>query len=167
MPEAATVTKLKTKTVPRAQAPAPIVRSAAWRRRIARQGAASYAVGSVALVLTGLSLSHLAAGVQVLTHSDEWHAWAMALGIDLGFVGLELAQLCVTTAELRRTVERFAAPAVQGTLVVSALMNAYAFAIGATTWPFVVAACVLGVAIPAMIYVLIRVSVAMWIDCQK
>lgn len=165
MPEA-TVTKLRTKTSPISTV-APIPRSAAWKRKIARQGFASYAVGTVALVLTGLSLSHLAAGVQTLTHGSEWHAWAMALGIDLGFIGLELAQLCVTTADLRRTVERFACPAVQGTLVMSALMNAYAFAIHAPNAWFAGAACVLGVSIPALIYVLTRVSVAMWIDCQK
>lgn len=164
MPEA-TITKLRTKTAP--AAPVPVTRSAAWRRKIARQAFASYAVASVALVLTGLSLSHLAAGVQMLTQGAAWHAWAMALGIDLGFIGLELAQLCVTTADLRRTVERFAHPAVQGTLVMSAIMNAYAFAIHAPSWPFVIAACTLGVSIPALIYVLTRVSVAMWIDCQK
>ncbi|WP_027521721.1 hypothetical protein [Bradyrhizobium sp. Ec3.3] len=147
--------------------PAPVARSAGWRRKIARQRFAAYAVAGVALVLTGLSLSHLAAGVQMLSQGTTWHAWAMAVGIDLGFIGLELAQLCVTTAELRRHVSRFADPAVKGTLIVSAAMNAYAFAIHAPSWPFIAAACLLGVSIPALIYVLTRVSVAMWIDCQK
>lgn len=146
---------------------APIVRSAAWRRKMARQRLASYGIGAVALVLTVLSLSHLAAGVQVLAHSSTWHAWAMAIGIDMGFIGLELGQLCITTETLKAKVSRFADPAIKGTLIVSALMNAYAFASAASGWAFLTAACALGVSIPALIYVLIRVSVAMWLDTQK
>ena len=132
-----------------------------------RQRAASYAIGAVGLTLTALSLSHLAAGVQVLTHSDTWHAWAMATGIDLGFVGLEVGQLCVTTDKLRATVARFAKPAIIGTLIASAGMNAYAFASECASWPFMAAAVALGVSIPAMVYVLTRVSMAMWLDGQR
>lgn len=147
--------------------PSPVVRSHGFRRRMARQRTASYGIGAVALVLTGLSLSHLAGGVQLLTQSSAAMAWAMAIGIDLGFVSLELGQLSISTEALRKQVARFAGPAVKGTLIVSALMNAYAFAAPATCIPFQVAASLLGVAIPALIYVLTRVSVSMWIDCQK
>lgn len=143
------------------------LRSSGFRRRLARQRIASYGIGSVALVLTGLSLSHLAGGVQLLTQGDVWHSWAMAIGIDLGFIALELGQLSVTTDTMRKTVSRFAGPAVKGTLLVSAVMNAYAFAAPATCWPFAVAAAMLGVSIPALIYVLTRVSVALWIDCNR
>ena len=132
-----------------------------------RQRIASYAIGAVGLTLTGLSLSHLASGVQVLTHADTWHSWAMATGIDLGFVGLEVGQLCTTSDKLRHTVERFARPAIIGTLIASALMNAYAFASEATSWPYAAAAVALGVSIPALVYVLTRVSMAMWIDGHK
>lgn len=146
---------------------APPVRSASYRRKMNRQRAAAYAIAFVALVLTALSLSHLAHGVQVLTKGAAWHAWAMAVGIDIGFIGLELAQLCVSAEALRVKVARFATPAIIGTLIVSALMNAYAFGSQAENIYFVVASCALGISIPALIYILIRVSVAMWIDCQK
>lgn len=163
-----TVTPLRRKQSAPVPAPAaPRPQSAAHRRKMQRQAFAAYGIAGVALVLTVLSLSHLAAGVHNLTQGDVWHAWAMAVGIDLGFIGLELGQLCVTTETLRKQVERFAIPAVIGTLVTSAVMNAYAFCIAAPNMYVMVAACALGVAIPAMIYVLTRVSVALWLDTQR
>ncbi|MCL7441040.1 hypothetical protein MWF94_25975 [Escherichia coli] len=90
----ATVTALpKPARRPKADKPAPStppVRSAAWKRKLTRQRYTSYGTAGVALVLMGLSLSHLAAGIGALTHSDPAHAWAMAVGIDLGFIALEL-----------------------------------------------------------------------------
>jgi hypothetical protein len=159
----ATITKLRTSTV----APTTKIKSASWRRKMSRQRYCSYGIGAISLVLTGLSLSHLASGVQLLTQSDIAHAWAMAIGIDLGFIGLELSQLCAVTPALRASVARFSCPAVKCTLAASALMNAYAFASGSPSIPFAVAASILGISIPALIYVLTRVSVAMWIDGEK
>jgi len=46
----------------------------------------------------------------------------MAVGIDLGFVALELSQLAVTD-KLRRQISRFARPAILGTLAGSAGMT--------------------------------------------
>jgi len=143
------------------------LRSVSLRRRMTRQRYAAYGVGCIALVLTGLSLSHLASGVQLLTQSHAPAAWAMAIGFDLSFVGLELSQLCAATAQGRRDVTRFAGPAVKATMAVSAMMNAYAFASSSPNIPSAAAAVALGVSIPALIYVLTRVSVAMWIDGEK
>ena len=143
------------------------LRSMSLRRRMTRQRYAAYGVGCIALVLTGLSLSHLASGVQLLTQSGAPAAWAMAVGFDLSFVGLELSQLCAATAQGRREVTRFAGPAVKATMAVSAMMNAYAFASSSPDIPSAAAAVALGVSIPALIYVLTRVSVAMWIDGEK
>lgn len=148
-----------------AAAPAP--RSKSWLRKMARQRNAAYGIGVVAVVLMGLSLTHLASGVHALTHGDDWHAWAMAVGIDAGFIGLELGQLCVTTETMRRAVAKWAEPTIIGTLIVSAIMNAYAFASTTDNIYIACAACVLGVSIPMLIYVLTRVSVALWLDTQK
>jgi hypothetical protein len=52
----------------------------------------------VALALLGLSLSHLASGVAIVTGSSEPDGWLMAIGIDLGFVALELAMLIAPAA---------------------------------------------------------------------
>jgi hypothetical protein len=48
---------------------------------------------TVAVVLVALSLSHLAQGIHLVTKAPLWEAWAMAVGIDLGFLALEIAQL--------------------------------------------------------------------------
>lgn len=158
--------KAKTPKVPTAPAAQP-QRSATWKRKLARQRYTSYGTSSVALVLMGLSLSHLAEGIGALTHSGPSHAWAMAIGVDLGFIALELGQLCTTTESLRRSIMTWAGPTIIGTLLVSACMNAYAFASVATGYPSIAAACVLGVSIPMLIYVLTRVSVALWVDATR
>ena len=46
-------------------------------------------------------------------------------------------------------------------------MNAYAFASVATGWPVIASACILGLSIPMLIYVLTRVSVALWVDATR
>ena len=164
----ATVTAFPRKT--KTTKPAAIVlkpKSAATKKKMFRQRIASYGVGVVALVLTVLSLDHLATGVQMLTKADVLHSWAMAIGIDCGFIGLELAQLCTATEAIRKIVHRWACPAVVITLIISALMNANAFAAGASNMTYAVCAAALGISIPAMIYVLTRVAVAMWIDGER
>jgi hypothetical protein len=144
-------------------APAATSRSGNWHRKMSRQRATAYFTAGVALVLMGLSLSHLADGIGAITHSASWHAWPMAIGIDLSFIALELAQLCTSTDTLRRSINLWAGP----TIIVSACMNAYAFASVAIGWPMIASACVLGVSIPMLIYVLTRVSVALWIDATR
>jgi hypothetical protein len=90
----------------------------------------------------------------------------MAVGIDLGFVALELSQLAITD-KVRRQVSRFARPAILGTLAGSAAMNAFAFAAAAVSWPMLAAAITLGIAIPSMIYALTRVGAALYVDCHQ
>ena len=97
-----------------------------------RRGRRSHVVAAsgvmlVALALLGLSLSHLASGVAIVTGSGERDGWLMAVGIDLSFVALELA-LLVASAAARPAASRYAQPAIGGTLATSAAMNAFAFA---------------------------------------
>jgi hypothetical protein len=71
---------------------------------------------------------------------------------------------------MRRQVSAFARPAIVVTLVGSAAMNAFAFAGRYITIDPVfsmVAAIVLGVAIPALIYALTRVGAAIAADCHS
>lgn len=127
--------------------------SAGYRRRLRRQRIAAGAVGCVAVILTGLSLSHLAAGIALVTNAPAIEAWALAIGVDVGFLALELAQLSAATPAVRRQIERFTAPAIVATLATSAVLNAFAFgsaAVGMMIYP----AAVLGVAVPAMVYAL-------------
>jgi hypothetical protein len=116
-------------------------------------------------VLTALSRNHLATGIEIITHAAGWEAMALAVGVDLGFVALELSQLAIGD-KLRRQVGKYARPAIIGTLVGSAAMNAFAFA-AQTVNPWMMAAAIaLGIAIPALIYALTRVGAALYIDCH-
>jgi hypothetical protein len=58
-----------------------------------QQAFGAAALGFVAVALTALSLTHLAHGIAIVTGCPVWEAWAMAIGVDLGFVALELARL--------------------------------------------------------------------------
>ena len=136
----------------------------AYRRTRAsrRRGAAAAAVGGVATLLTGLSLTHLSRGIELVTHAPAWEAWAMAAGVDLGFVALELASLVAGGERAVRALGRYIWWTVAGTLLGSAFMNALAFGGAAEGW-MVAPAVAFGLAIPAMIYSLTRVGATMWI----
>jgi len=125
-----------------------------------RQQYAAAGVASVAVVLTALSLSHLAAGIALVTKAPAAEAWAMAVGIDLGFIALEAAQLAAATTAIRRAISRYTVPAIVGTLSASGALNALAFAAkadGLLLYP----AAALGIAIPGLIYALSRTAFAM------
>jgi hypothetical protein len=124
--------------------------------------AAAFGVMLVALALLGLSLSHLASGVAIVTGSSERDGWLMAVGIDLGFVALELA-LLVAPAATRPAVARYASPAIIGTLATSAAMNAFAFAShaqGLMIYP----AIGLGFAVPALVYALTKTGATIYLE---
>jgi hypothetical protein len=132
------------------------------RRRGRSQIAAAAGVMLVALALLGLSLSHLASGVAIVTGSGERDGWLMAVGIDLGFVALELAML-IAPAAVRPAVARYASPAIIGTLATSAAMNAFAFAShaeGLMIYP----AIGLGFAVPALIYALTKTGAIIYLE---
>ncbi|MFG1393287.1 hypothetical protein [Xanthobacter agilis] len=130
------------------------------------QHVAAIATGAVDVVLTGLSLVHTAHGVQVVTGADTLHSAAMAVGIDMGFLASEAAVLMARNDTVRARVERYAQPTIVGTMLMSAALNAFAFASatdGYSDWRFW-AASVLGCAIPALIYSLARISYVLWTD---
>jgi hypothetical protein len=138
-------------------------------KAVRRQAGTATGVGIVAAILTTLSLAHLAHGITTLTGASPWEGWALAIGLDLGFVALELAQLATVSEKMRKEVSAFARPAIIGTLVGSAAMNAFAFAgryITIDPIAMTVAAVVLGVAIPTLIYCLTRVGAALATDCH-
>lgn len=152
----ATVTQLKVR--------APRTRPAARRpRRHAKfTGVMASGVLAVALVLTALSLTHLSHGIALVTGSPCWEAWSLAVGIDLGFVALELASLAPLPVAAERACRRYSRPAIIGTLVASAGLNAMAFTAGAAGW-MIYPAAAFGLAIPGLIYFMTRVGAEMWL----
>ena len=157
----ATPTIVQLKPAQKTQTTSQLSRNAA--RALRRQAGTAVGIGAVAVTLTALSLSHLAHGVEIVTGSSAWESWAMAVGIDLGFVALELSQLAIND-KVRKQVSRFARPAILGTLAGSAAMNAFAFAAQAINPYMMAAAITLGVAIPTLIYALTRVGAALATD---
>lgn len=153
------VTTLRTQVTRPQRAPRMTPRRA---RKLQQQVCAGAAVGLVALTLTGLSLTHLAHGISIVTTAPAWESWAMAVGVDLGFVALEFAQLTVGE-RLRRTIGRWARPTIVGTLAGSAILNAFAFG-AAASGLLIGPAIALGVAIPALIYSLTRVGASILLD---
>lgn len=136
---------------------------ARMRRKLEQQRTASYCVGGVALVLTALSLSHLAHGIVLVTGAEAWEAWAMSIGVDLSFVILELSLLFTATDVDREKVKGYVNAAIIGTLGFSAAFNAFAFSAQAQgPWLATIAAC-LGIAIPALIYALTRVCATLYL----
>ena len=135
-------------------------------RAMRRQSYAAVAIGVVAVTLTALSLSHLAHGIAIVTGAAGWESWAMATGIDLGFVAIELAMITVVSERIRRQVATFGRPAIWGTLAGSAAMNAFAFASQASNPYAMAAGLALGVAVPALIYALTRIGAALATDCH-
>jgi hypothetical protein len=149
----------KDKTLPRAKSKRTV-------KAERRQATTALLVGGVAVGLTALSLHDLAEGVQIVTHAATWQSYAMASGIDLGFVSTELAMLTASDKE-RKAISRFANPAIIGTLCGSAIMNAFAFAQHADNALMATAAVAMGVAIPALIYAFTRIGAARWISANS
>jgi hypothetical protein len=136
-------------------------------KALRRQSVAAIAIGAVGVTLVTLSLNHLAHGIELVTGAPTWEAWAMAVGTDLGFVALEASQLAVTGERLRKQIARWTRPAIIGTLVGSAAMNAFAFATQTTNLWMTSAAITLGIAIPALVYACLRVGAPIYVDCHS
>jgi hypothetical protein len=145
---------------------APRAKSKTAAKALSRQRWTSGAVGGVAIALTALSLHDLVEGVRIVTHGGGWQSYAMASGIDLGFISTELA-LITAADKVHKAVSCFGKPAIIGTLCGSAVMNAFAFARDAEGAIMTGAAIAMGVAIPALIYAFTRIGAALWIDCHS
>lgn len=150
--------------LPRGPQPTKKTRAVARHVRAARrQTAVAAAAGLVAATLTALSLSHLAHGIALMTGCPGWESWAMAAGVDLGFITLELLMVTAVTEAVRKRVGRHARPAILGTLAGSALMNALAFAFQ-TGGYMVYPAAALGLVIPALIYLITRAATTAYLS---
>lgn len=143
----------------------PRSRSVKASKALRRQTYTAAVIGTIALVLVGLSLTHLAHGIQIITKAPTWEAIAMAIGTDLGYIAAEFSMLFATTDKLRKAVSRFAKPVVVGTMIGSAAMNAFAFTSQVDGWMMAPAA-ILGAAITAMIYALTRIGAEYYLDCH-
>lgn len=128
-----------------------------------RQAIGASAIGMVALALTAVSLTHLSDGIMIVTGSSMAIAWATAIGVDLGFVTLELGQT-LSKASTAAKNKGWVDGTTIGLMIMSAAMNAFAFGMHAPNQWMMAAAIVFGISIPALIYAMTRVGAAMWLD---
>lgn len=158
----ATITKLSTTRKP-AKVPAPKGASKTARKTAQAKGWSAAGIGLVAATLTGLSLKHLAHGVEITTGDGVVESVAMAIGIDLGMIGSELAML---TNPGNKAIMKWTNPFVWGSLLMSAGMNSFAFAEHSTSAPGVALSILMGFAIPAGIFCLMRVGAAQYLGAK-
>ena len=99
----------------------------ASKAAIVRRHAPAAGLGLVILVLLYLSLNHLARGIAVVTLCQDWEGLAMAVGLDLLIVALEVAMVVTAGTKAARPVARFANPALITAFAWSAGLNGFAF----------------------------------------
>jgi hypothetical protein len=135
-------------------------------KSLRRQATIASGLGTVTLLIIGLSLSHSVHGVQVITGCAAWESWAMATSIEIGFVLTKLAML-IANENVRRQIGVLANCTIVGTLAGMAAMNVYAFTVNASGPVMTAAGVALGLAIPALIFAFMRVLAALWFDYQN
>jgi hypothetical protein len=69
-----------------------------------RRHAPAAGLGAVILVLLNLSLSHLARGITIVTGADPWEGTAIAIGLDLLMVALEIAMVSTVGTKAHKAV---------------------------------------------------------------
>jgi hypothetical protein len=134
---------------------------------ILRRHAPAAGLGLVILVLLYLSLNHLARGIQVVTLCEHWEGIAMAIGLDLLIVGLEVAMVVTAGTKGRAAGRAVRQPGFAPAFAWSAGLNGFAFCANqdAMTWKAVAAA--LGVSIPVLIYLATRSWAALTIESRR
>jgi hypothetical protein len=139
----------------------------AFKAALLRRQAPAAGLGLVILVLLYLSLNHLARGIAVVTLCQDWEGMAMAIGLDLLIVALEVAMVVTAGSKAARPVARFANPALITAFAWSAGLNGFAFSANqdAVTWKAV--AALLGVSIPVLIYLATRSWASLTIESRR
>jgi hypothetical protein len=132
-----------------------------------RKHAPAAFLGLVVIVLLYLSLNHLARGIEVVTLCQAWEGLAMAVGLDLLIVGLEVAMVVTAGTKASKPVARFANPALLTAFAWSAGLNGFAFSANQEAVMWKAVAAVLGVSIPVLIYLGTRTWAALTIESRR
>jgi len=132
------------------------------RQRIGRKGMRharrlACAVGAVGVGVLGLSVTHCTESIGLLTGSHWALSGLLAVGIDAGMVVSELAELASHGTRSGERVRPWALGYTIAAVLLSVLLNAYAFGMHAAAG-MVWAAWLLGACIPGLIYALGRVA---------
>ena len=155
------VRKPRTKPAAKARTERKIPRLLARQeRRIKLQHWSAVLLGTVASAMTIVSLSHIAGGVGHLTHGavPEWQAWGVAIGLDINYVGMEMAGVVAAVAHVRERLHKLTQIGIPSIMVFSMAMNALEFSAGATNAYELAAGVAMGVVLPALVFLTFRVA---------
>ena len=111
--------------------------------------------------MLGLSVAHCTESIRLLTGSHWALSGLLAVGIDAGMVVSELAELASFGTKAGPRVRPWACGYTVAAVLLSVLLNAYAFGLHAAPgmlW----AAWTLGAVIPGLVYALGRVAGHFW-----
>lgn len=157
-------------TLPQAKPATRRARKTSHVARVAKQYGPAAGLGTVISVLLGLSLTHLAHGIDIVTGCAPLEGTAMAIGLDLLIVSLEVAMVTTAGTKSHKGVARFANPALVAAFGWSSGLNALAFGSGAPESAYhwmAVAGAALGASIPALIYAGTRAWAALAINSKQ
>lgn len=135
-------------------------RPSAFCQRIA------YAVGGCGVGVLGLSVVHCTESISLLTGSHWALSGLLAIGIDAGMVTCEIAGLAAHGTTVEKKVCPWASRYVAVAVLLSMLLNAYAFGLHAPQGMAWAAWC-LGVVLPALVWMLGRVAGELWLGRTK
>jgi hypothetical protein len=133
----------------------------ASRRAMRHARQLAYAVGGVGVGVLSLSVAHCTESIGLLTGSHWALSGMLAIGIDAGMVVSELAELASHGTRAERRVRPWALAYTLVAVILSVLLNAYAFGLHAAPG-MVWAAWLLGACIPCLVYALGRVAGHLW-----
>jgi hypothetical protein len=119
--------------------------------------------GGVGVGVLGLSVVHCTESIELLTGSHWALAGLLAVGIDAGMVASELAEVASHGTGSQCKVRPWAVGYTVAAVLLSVLLNAYAFGLHAHAG-MVWAAWLLGAVIPGLVYALGRVSGHLWLS---
>ncbi|MBL8797980.1 MAG: hypothetical protein JNM56_29045 [Planctomycetia bacterium] len=146
----------------RKQADKPAGKRPARRKGLALHHKAALAAGGAGVSLMALSVAHCTEAISLLTGSHWALSGLLAIGIDAGMVASELAELTAHGTSAQREVSRWANAYIVVAVLLSVLLNAYAFSLHAPAgmqW----AAVLLGVVIPGLMYAAGRYAGRLWL----
>ena len=152
---------------PRAKSkpPAPAARtapkvSAKTARRVKLQCYSAGLLAGVASVMTVVSLTHVADGVQLVTHGavPDWQAWLLAIGLDVNYIAMELAAIVAATATVKDKLHRLTRWGIPSVMSFSMALNAIEFCTKAVDSFDVAKGVVGGVVLPLFVFLTFRMA---------
>lgn len=135
----------------RSPQPKPSRKASPKQSRNNRRAAA--VLGALAATLLGVSVTHLAEGFAVFTHSPMWQAWLLAIAFDASQLACEGAMVAVADSA-DRTTRKLLHGVTLCCTVVSMGMNVAAFTSGCEGNLSLVFCTTLGLAIPLLVLAL-------------